>query len=134
MPDSAPLPVATIKAVGVARPIAQGHAMISTATAAANAGISDGSGPITYQTTKVAVAMEIEMACEAMISSASSRTRGSRMSALRALLMAMEVWDHRPHESGVVDQALGAVEVEQDGAEQDRAKEDSDLDSGSFVP
>ena len=42
MPSCAPRPVPTSRAVGVARPSAQGHAMISTATAAANA--NDGAG------------------------------------------------------------------------------------------
>jgi hypothetical protein len=37
MPSCAPLPVPTINAVGVARPRAQGQAMINTATAAVNA-------------------------------------------------------------------------------------------------
>ena len=40
-PSSAPRPVATITAVGTASPIAHGQAMMSTATAAANARTSD---------------------------------------------------------------------------------------------
>src|SRR4029079_15888162 len=56
-PSSAPRPVATITAVGTARPIAQGQAMIRTETAAA---IALGSAAVSarkYQTTKVVTAM-----------------------------------------------------------------------------
>lgn len=41
MPSWAPRPVPTSSAVGVARPSAQGHAMISTATAAVNAAVTE---------------------------------------------------------------------------------------------
>jgi hypothetical protein len=41
MPSCAPRPVPTIRAVGVARPSAHGHAMISTETAAVNASDAD---------------------------------------------------------------------------------------------
>src|SRR6476469_433495 len=60
-PSSAPLPVATITAVGTASPIAQGQAMISTATDAAKARTTaaPGSEPPTCaptnQTTNVAI-------------------------------------------------------------------------------
>ena len=47
MPYSAALPVPTMIAVGVARPRAQGQAMISTAMAAWSAKVSRGSGPKT---------------------------------------------------------------------------------------
>ena len=40
MPSCAPRPVPTMSAVGVARPSAHGHAMISTATAAENASVA----------------------------------------------------------------------------------------------
>jgi hypothetical protein len=43
-------------AVGVARPIAHGQAMIRTAVNAVSASVSRGSGPATYQATKVSVA------------------------------------------------------------------------------
>ena len=52
MPSCAPRPVPTMSAVGVARPSAQGHAMMSTATAAVNA--SAGSPVIASQPTRVA--------------------------------------------------------------------------------
>ena len=57
MPSSAPRPVATITAVGTASPMAQGQAMISTATAAAKARTA-GAVRQQYQTTKVAMASD----------------------------------------------------------------------------
>jgi hypothetical protein len=50
-PSWAPRPVPTSRAVGVARPSAQGQAMISTATAASNASVA--SWPVTSQPTRV---------------------------------------------------------------------------------
>ena len=50
-PASAPRPVATITAVGTASPIAQGQAMISTATAAANARTAGAWNPATVPAT-----------------------------------------------------------------------------------
>ena len=57
-PSSAPLPVATITAVGTASPIAHGQAMTSTATAAAMARTAGAASAATNQTTNVT--MEIE--------------------------------------------------------------------------
>jgi hypothetical protein len=59
MPSWAPLPVPTIRAVGVASPSAQGQAMIRTATAAVKAGASPPSVPI--QKPRVAAARAITM-------------------------------------------------------------------------
>ena len=56
-PFSAPLPVPTMIEVGVARPSAQGQAMISTATVLSRARLKAGSGPTRNQTTKVTAAM-----------------------------------------------------------------------------
>ena len=56
MPFSAPLPVPTMIAVGVASPIAQGHAIISTATAVSMAYRYVGSGPNTNQIPKTPAA------------------------------------------------------------------------------
>ena len=56
MPFSAPLPVPTMMAVGVARPMAQGQAMMSTETKASMASVKAGDGPNTSQTTKVTAA------------------------------------------------------------------------------
>jgi hypothetical protein len=58
-PSSAPLPVATITAVGTANPIAHGQAMIRTATAAANARTAGAVSTMTYQVANVAIAIEI---------------------------------------------------------------------------
>ena len=55
MPSWAPRPVPVRIAVGVARPIAQGHAMISTATAAVNAAAAG--CPVASQVTRVTRAM-----------------------------------------------------------------------------
>ena len=54
-PNSAPLPVAAIIAVGVAKPIAHGQAMISTATAASAALAYDGAGPNASQKANTAI-------------------------------------------------------------------------------
>src|SRR3989344_2428667 len=57
IPCSAPLPVPTIIAVGVASPKAQGQAIISTAIMLVNAKLKAAvAGPKTYQRTKVATA------------------------------------------------------------------------------
>ncbi len=58
-PAAAPRPVATMTAVGTARPIAHGHAMIRTATAAVIAWTSDGSAGTIHQIAEVAIAIEI---------------------------------------------------------------------------
>ena len=55
-PISAPRPVPTMMEVGVAKPMAQGQAMISTATALTSAKDSAGDGPNTSQTRKVSTA------------------------------------------------------------------------------
>ena len=59
MPLWAPLPVLTMMDRGVARPSAQGQAMISTDTALTSAKVKAGSGPSWNQTMKVAMAMNI---------------------------------------------------------------------------
>ena len=68
MPSWAPRPVPTMRAVGVARPRAQGQAMISTATAAVKA--SDRPAPVTIQ--KISVAR------------ASTRTIGTKIREMRS--------------------------------------------------
>ena len=57
IPAWAPLPVPTMTDRGVARPSAQGQAMISTDTAATRASVSAGAGPAVNQTVKVTMAM-----------------------------------------------------------------------------
>jgi hypothetical protein len=56
-PAVAPLPVATMIDIGVARPSAQGQAMISTATALMIACVMRGSGPTVAHTTAVTTAI-----------------------------------------------------------------------------
>ena len=58
-PNVAPRPVATMIDIGVARPRAQGQAMISTATALSSATVRLGPGPASNQTTKVTAATAI---------------------------------------------------------------------------
>ena len=55
-PALAPRPIATITDIGVAKPKAQGHAMISTATAEIKACANRGCGPMNAQTAKVTTA------------------------------------------------------------------------------
>ena len=57
MPSWAPRPVPTMRAVGVASPIAHGHAMMSTATAAVNA--DDAATPASSHPASVASATRI---------------------------------------------------------------------------
>ena len=57
MPCSAPLPVPTVIDIGVARPSAQGQAMISTETAATSANTNAGDGPTSSQIAIVQTAM-----------------------------------------------------------------------------
>src|SRR5215208_174540 len=59
IPPSAPLPVPTMIEVGVASPIAQGQAMIRTATKLSSACVNAGSGPSQSHTKKVTVAIRI---------------------------------------------------------------------------
>ena len=55
-PSSAPFPVATMTAVGTAKPIAQGQAMISTDTAATRALMTGAVSAMTNHTINVAIA------------------------------------------------------------------------------
>ena len=68
MPFSAPLPIPAINAVGVARPSAQGHAMIRMLMVVINAYVSEGSGPAKNQIEKVIAA--------------STMTTGTKMAAI----------------------------------------------------
>ena len=52
MPECAPRPTPTMIDIGVARPSAQGQAMISTVTAATSANVKRGSGPNIIQAAK----------------------------------------------------------------------------------
>ena len=75
MPDSAARPVPTMIAVGVARPMAQGQAMMSTEIAATMACVKAGAGPSMNQT--------------ANVPAASSRTRGTNRALMRSAIRAM---------------------------------------------
>ena len=77
-PSSAPLPVATITAVGTARPIAQGQAMISTATPAARPRTTPPSPPTTVQATAVTSASTITTGTKTPLIRSASRWIGAR--------------------------------------------------------
>ena len=70
MPVSAPRPVPTMIAVGVARPMAHGQAITTTLMKAVSASVSRGSGPSTNQT--------------ANVTAATTRTTGTKTSAMRS--------------------------------------------------
>ena len=61
IPFSAPLPIPTISAVGVAKPIAHGQAIMSTATKLISAIVNASSPPIVSQTIKVIIEITITM-------------------------------------------------------------------------
>ena len=75
IPASAPRPVPTMMAVGVARPMAHGQAMTRTAMNEVSAKVRLGSGPATNQTTNV--------------SAARPRTIGTKTAAMRSARRAM---------------------------------------------
>ncbi len=77
-PSSAPLPVATITAVGTARPMAHGQAMISTATAAAKARTAGAASAATNQITNVAMASEITTGTKTPLMRSASFWMGAR--------------------------------------------------------
>ena len=77
IPDLAPLPVPTMIEVGVARPIAQGQAMISTATKLRSAKVRAGSGPNINQIKKVIVAMAITTGTNTALILSASRWMGA---------------------------------------------------------
>ena len=77
-PSSAPFPVATMTAVGTASPMAQGQAIISTATAAALARTSAASVATRYQTTKVTTASSMTTGTKMPEMRSASRCMGAR--------------------------------------------------------
>ena len=77
MPFSAPLPVPTMIAVGVARPRAHGQAMMSTATAASMASVKLGSGPNASHTAKVTPAMAKTVGTKTLATLSASRWIGA---------------------------------------------------------
>ncbi len=77
MPSSAPLPVPTMMAVGVARPRAQGQAMTSTATKLSRARLNTGSTPASIQTTKVSRAMPMTVGTKTAATLSARRWMGA---------------------------------------------------------
>ncbi|MNX94006.1 hypothetical protein D3C86_1262210 [compost metagenome] len=76
-PCSAPLPVPTMMAMGVARPMAQGQAMTSTATAAVRALAQSPGAPTKNQPTKVARAIPTTMGTKTAETLSTSRWMGA---------------------------------------------------------
>ncbi|MOA38306.1 hypothetical protein D3C78_1599770 [compost metagenome] len=76
-PSSAARPVPTIMEVGVASPMAQGQAIISTATALISAKVSAGDGPNTSQTRKVSAAAAITAGTNHMVTLSTNAWIGS---------------------------------------------------------
>src|SRR6266850_1882969 len=77
-PCSAPRPAATMIAVGVARPIAHGQAMTSTATAFVSAWSAEGAGPSSHQPRNVSAAMTSTTGTKTAATRSASRWMGAR--------------------------------------------------------
>ena len=77
-PSLAPRPTPTMMDIGVARPSAQGQAMISTATAAMRPWAKRGSGPISIQVMKDTMAIAITTGTNHPDTSSASRWMGAR--------------------------------------------------------
>ena len=75
MPSSAPRPVPTMIAVGVASPSAHGQAMISTATAAVKANAGD--SPVPSQKPRVAAAKAITVGTNTAATRSARRCTGA---------------------------------------------------------
>ena len=78
-PIVAPLPVATMMDMGVARPSAHGQAMMRTATALTRACASRGSGPIAAQIAKVAAATAMTAGTKTPAATSARRWMGARL-------------------------------------------------------
>ena len=70
--------------IGVARPNAQGHATISTATAFTSACASRGSGPYCNHTTNVMTATAMTMGANILSRQRSSAVHGKRRDTVRS--------------------------------------------------
>ena len=78
IPICAARPLPTIKAVGVARPSAHGHAMISTATAAVNESATRLTlSPSTYQPMKVRIEIAITVGTNTLLTLSAKRCTGA---------------------------------------------------------
>ena len=94
-PIWAPRPVATMIEIGVARPRAQGQAMISTATALTRARLSRGGGPTRAHTIKVRMATTTTVGTNQAETLSATRCRGARerwASATSCTIWASWVW------------------------------------------
>src|SRR5439155_16634434 len=76
--NSAPRPAATMIAVGVASPIAQGHAITRTATALVSARRPAGSGPRSHHETNVSAAITRTTGTKTPATRSASRWIGAR--------------------------------------------------------
>ena len=117
IPFSAPLPVPTMIAVGVARPMAHGQAMISTAIALASAKASFGSGPRSSQPTKVSAAIAMTAGTNQPVTRSATRWIGAFepcARSTRATIWARAV--SRPDALGAHDERAAGVDGGADGA------------------
>ena len=77
IPASAPFPVPTMIAVGVARPMAHGQAMITTPMKAVRASVKRGSGPTSIQATNVSDAITRTSGTNTSLTRSASRWIGA---------------------------------------------------------
>ena len=86
MPECAPRPTPTMIDIGVARPSAQGQAMISTVTAATSAKVKRGSGPNTIQAANASKAAAITAGTNQPATRSARRWIGARERCARATM------------------------------------------------
>ena len=89
MPAAAPRPTPTMIDIGVARPSAQGQAMIRTETAASRAKAKRGSGPQTNQAAKAASAITTTSGTNQLDTLSASRWMGARLRCASATILTM---------------------------------------------
>ena len=92
-PAAAPRPTPTMIDIGVARPSAQGQAMISTETAATRAWAARGSGPTAIQTTKATAATAITAGMNQPETRSARRWIGARLRWASATMRT--IWESR---------------------------------------
>ena len=107
IPASAPLPVPTMIAVGVASPIAHGQAMITTPMNAVSARVTRGSGPNRNHATKV--------------SAATTMTAGTKISEMRSAMRWIGAFEPCARCDEVHDPGQGRVTTDPRGAHDERA-------------
>ena len=89
IPSSAPRPVATITAVGTANPMAQGHAMTSTATAAERARTRPSLPTTAYHVPKVMSAISSTVGTKIALMRSASRWMGARVACASRIISTM---------------------------------------------